>query len=444
VIAPAIWAAAVVLQDATPLTLDTAIARALASYPTVAVARAQRDRTDADVGAARSALLPHLSLDGSLTHYQEPMIAFPLHSLNVTTPPFFDRTIVQSSTSLTYTVFDFGGRAAQLRGAGDERDAADAVVTSTAQQLMVRTAVAYLHVLTARDDLGAEEQRLATLAVEADQARSRLAVGKAAQVEVLRADAELQRARADHLASVGDLDVAEHELVQLIALPYERVHSATLVAVRLVDTALIADTDQATRAALAARALAENPDVVAAQRRADAAQALLGAARASRFPQLRLSGAYLDQGSPAGRYDVNWQVAVGLSYPVFTGGAIASEIRGAGAYARASREQARLARLSVEQNVDRAIASLREAHALVSALEIAVAQSAEVARIEQLSRDVGQGTQTDYLSAQANLLHTRASLIEARHVEITSRIELAEILGELSPAWIARNVESAP
>ena len=71
-------------------------------------------------------------------------------------------------------------------------------------------------------------------------------------------------------------------------------------------------------------------------------------------------------------------------------------------------------------------------------------QSAEVARIERLTLDVGSGTQTDYLDAEAKLLSARASLIEARHAEISARVELARITGELSRDWLGRTVEATP
>jgi len=94
--------------------------------------------------------------------------------------------------------------------------------------------------------------------------------------------------------------------------------------------------------------------------------------------------------------------------------------------------------------VDRSLAALREAHARVAALQTAVDQSAEVARIERLSLEVGAGTQTDYLTAEANLLSTRAGLIEARHAEISARVDLARITGELSRDWPARTLEPIP
>ncbi len=69
---------------------------------------------------------------------------------------------------------------------------------------------------------------------------------------------------------------------------------------------------------------------------------------------------------------------------------------------------------------------------------MAVAQSAEVARIRQLSLQVGSGTETDYLEAEAALLSNRASLVQARHAEMGARVELARVTGELTTEWLGR------
>jgi outer membrane protein TolC len=184
--------------------------------------------------------------------------------------------------------------------------------------------------------------------------------------------------------------------------------------------------------------------VVQLEQRVAAADASVSSARAAWFPELRVSGGYIDRGRWWGDFQGEWQVGVALSYPLYTGGGRSHAIARATAEERAASEDLRAARLDVETGVDRALAALREARARVVALESAVVQSAEVTRIERLSLDVGSGTQTDYLAAEATLLAARASLIQATHAEIAARIQLAHLLGELSRGWLAANVESGP
>lgn len=442
-IAALLFAAAIQAQDTIPLTLDSVLERALARYPTVEAARARAEGAAADLGSARAAWLPRLSFDGSLNRFQEPMVVAPLHGFDPTNPPLFDRTLIQPQVSFAWTLFDLG-RESRIRAQRALGRAADEAVSSTEAQLTAQVVNAYLRVLATRDELAAQDQRLAALNAESQRTMQLLAQGKAARVDALRVDAEAKRARADRIASAAQVDIAEHQLGQLAGVPFEAVHAAPLVALTLADTSLAADTTGTGREPLVRQALSHSPDILELEQRVRAAGAGLAAARAAWLPQLRANGAYIDYGSGSWSFAPQWQVGVTLSYPIFTGGGRVSAIRRAAADDRAAEEQLRGARLSVEQGVDQALAALREAHARVAALQSAVQQSEEVARIERLSLDVGSGTETDYLDAVAKLLSARAGLIEARHAEISARVELARMTSELSRDWLARALEKTP
>jgi outer membrane protein TolC len=75
---------------------------------------------------------------------------------------------------------------------------------------------------------------------------------------------------------------------------------------------------------------------------------------------------------------------------------------------------------------------------------VAVAQHAEVARIEELALAEGAGTQRDWLAAQAALLLARSALIEAQHAEVSARVELARLTGTLTPNVLQTLVEAVP
>ncbi|MHB8838917.1 MAG: TolC family protein [Gemmatimonadaceae bacterium] len=428
-------------QDTGRLSVTAAIDRALASHPAVAMARAGVDVAAADVGQMRAAWLPSVSVDGSLNKFQKPMIVWPLHGLDLRNPPAFDTDISQASVGAAYTLFDFGARGAKVRAAVSQREAASASLGAAEQQLVARTVGAFLRVLTARGILAAEDQRVAALSAEASRARERLAAGKAARVDTLRAAAELASAAADRVASAANVMMAEHDLARLMGVPFETVHGAALTRVQLAASAAAEDT---ARANLVSRAGASNADVQSASRRAAAAEASIGAAKAGRLPQFQATTAIVDRSNITGRWLSEWQVGVGFSWPVFTGGARASAIDRAEATARAAQEQLRLTQLATEQQVDDARAAYDASRARVTAFGAAVEQSAEVARITALARDVGDGTQTDYLLAESNLFRARSGLVQAQHALIAARVEMARVLGVLNRSWITTSLESLP
>ncbi|NIP80470.1 MAG: TolC family protein, partial [Gemmatimonadetes bacterium] len=146
-------------------------------------------------------------------------------------------------------------------------------------------------------------------------------------------------------------------------------------------------------------------------------------------------------GSPDTDPAPEWQAGLRVSWPVFTGGARARAVERAEAEASAARADALLAAREVADAVDRALVAYRSARARVEALEAAVAQSEEVARIEALALEPGAGVQTDYLRAEAELLQARAGLAEARHGVVEARVRLAQATGELTPEWLLRMTE---
>ncbi|HEX2679663.1 MAG TPA: TolC family protein, partial [Candidatus Dormibacteraeota bacterium] len=250
----------------------------------------------------------------------------------------------------------------------------------------------------------------------------------------LRLAAEAAGARADEVGTRAQLDVAERQLAQLVALPVETARSR-LTPVRLTDTTI------ADRATLVATALVNSPDVAQARRAAEAARAGVGAARATLLPQLQVSAAYVENGYELTGFRPFWSAGLQLSYPIFTGGARVNAIRRSEANARAAAEQLRDAEQASADSVDAALARVTAARATVEALETAVVQSEEVERIRLLSLRVGSGTETDYLAAEATLLSERAGLVRARHAAIAARIELARVTGELTTEWLSRMLQ---
>ncbi len=409
------------------LTLGDAVTRALRQYPSVAAARAVHDRTLAEVRETRAATLPRLALDASATQNQLPGLVYPLHGLpsaaNPTAVPVFDRTVFQGSAFVSWTFFDFGARSSRTRASTALAGAAAAALSTAEQQLIARTATAFLRVLTLRQTRDAHDQRLAALTAELGRTRALLAEGKIARVNVLRADAARARALADRTGTAAQLDVAEHDLANLIGTSAD-----SLAPVALIDSTP------------PAAAHIASTEVLEAENRVRAASTAAAAVRATRYPELRLLAGIVDRGAPSSSLKAEWQAGLGISYPLYTGGQRGGAIARADADARAAAEQLRLAQLNASQSAERALASIIEAHARAEALRSAVAQSDTVASIELTSLSVGSGTQTDYLEALSQALNARSSLIEARNAEIAARIELARVTGELSPDWIARTL----
>jgi len=435
------WAAVAAAQDQppparAPLTLQRAIEISLSYHPSMGAARAMESEADARVGEAKANWWPALNLDGSLMRYQEQMLVFPLHALD-TSAFRFDRTLLQGHVSAGWTLWDGGARSARIKTAQADGTVASLGSEATEMSLIADVTAAYLRVLSARSTLDAEEQSLASLQAERNRVQQLLAEGRAARVELLRVEAAIAQAESERITTAATLDAAERSLARWLGIEPQYTTAEQLTPVGLMTAHAVGS-----RGELVSQFEATNPDLAEAQQRTEAADWARRAAMSAWHPRLDIVGAYLLFSSP--QFDVKgeWQAGVRLSYPLFTGGARSRAVSSASARRTLAEEQLRLTQLQGEETIDLALTAVRESQARADAVETAVQHLAEVARIEQLALEAGAGTQTDFLRADADLRESRAQLIEARHMEILARIQLARTTGELSVEWLASTLET--
>jgi outer membrane protein TolC len=421
------------------LTLNTAVARALEHHPNALIAEAGVAAATAAVGEVSALRLPQIGFEASATQYQEPMIVAPLHALDITQAPDFDRTLLRGTASVAYTLFDGGVRASRVRGARAEATAAEYVQESAQTSLITLVTQTYLRVLTARDVLAAHDTRLSALEAERDRIEQLFAEGTTARVSVLRAEAAIAQALAERVATESALGVAVLSLARLTGVSPIETSAERLVPIRLQNPSPSLD-----RAVLLNLAEATNPELQRTRSRHEVALSAKRTAAAAWLPNISLFGGYLGFGSTGGDLITEWQGGAKITYPIFTGGARSKSNTRAEAMVDIALQQVRQIEFSVQDGVDRGLSAVRESQVMVAAVEEAVAHLSEVARIERLSLDAGAGTQTEYLRSEAELLRARALLIEARNTEIASRVELARIVGQLSPAWLEHELENTP
>lgn len=425
-----------------PLTLAAAVERALGRFPAVASARARQREAREALGEAGTGLRPRGRLNASAIHYQEPMVVTPIHGFGPGLFPEFDETLLQGTLGLTWTLWDGGATGARVRSAASQLDGAGAALTAAEQALAGRVAAAYLAALGQQQVLEAYNLRLEALEAELSRVRQRFEVGRAARVELLRAEAALASAEAERVRLSTAVDGAERDLARLLAAPVEETRATRLAPVALADAA------PPDRESLIAEGIAASPAVAQARAQLLAAEAGVALARSALRPELRAVANVNEWGSAQGDFTAEWNAGLQIAVPLFDGGATRRRIARAEAARAAAAEQVRLAEVQVREEVDRAAARFEEAQARIESLESAAQRFAEVARVQKLLLDEGAGTQTDYLAAEADLLAARASLAEVRNAAVLARIDLARAAGHLGPDWLRGHVthegETAP
>jgi outer membrane protein TolC len=412
------------------VTLRDAVGAAFTTHPVMGAAQARVAGAEAALAQARSTRLPSVGTAASLTRFQEPMLVAPLHAFDPTNIPDFDRTLVQAQLALQYTIFEGGLRGARIRGADAMAGAARWQLEATEAELLETVTEAYLRVLSSHEVEVAAEGQVRALEAERDRARSRLAEGTAPRVDVLRADAALLDARARASTASARVELARQALARLMGVEASSLGNAEFSPFRLTTT------DEPTAGV--------HPLVQGGRGEVVGARARVDQERAGRLPSVSATAGLLDFGTIDGGHIAEWQAGIKVSWALFTGGGRSAAIRQADAELRGAEDKLRLMQLQLDNASDAARASLVESESRAAALEAAVLQWEEVARIEALRVQEGAGVQTDLLRAEAGLFQARAGFAQAKHDSVLARVRLARAIGFLNRTWMDMALETTP
>ena len=179
--------------------------------------------------------------------------------------------------------------------------------------------------------------------------------------------------------------------------------------------------------------LLRRPDLVQAEQQLMAANARIGVARADMFPSISLTGFYGRASSQLSTLftptAAAWQLAGGLTQPIFAGGRLAARTDQAEA-----RQRALVA--SYQKTIQTAFSEVRTALAAQSrALESFEAESAratalsESLRLARLRYQNGVASQLDVIDAERGLLAARIARIEALRAQRAAVADLFRALG---------------
>ncbi len=420
------------------LTLVEAVNLALSYYPSVRASAAEVEAAESAVDEAESTRFPTVSVGGSATRYQDPMIVHPIHAFTPELVPPFDVNLFQAQAELRFSLYDGGGRSSRIDENRARRQSARSSHLETRQRLLSQLVQQYLSVLSRARTLDAQDRSLQALESELSRVKQVFEVGRAATVDVLRVEAGIAAAKAERVRLATSLDLAQRNLARLVGIEVSRTEASKLTPVSLSGLPL------PPREELLSRALESSPSVRLAKDDLAVAEAALGASQSRRLPSVNLNGRYINYGSASGANSLEWNVGVSLAYSLFNGGAVSSAVARSRSTAKSATERLRWTELELSGEIDRGLSALEEAEARIASLETAVARFAEVSRIEKLRLETGVGIESDYIRAEADRLGAEAGLIEARYAEIAARAELARTAGSLGPEWVVENLRNEP
>jgi len=293
-------------------------------------------------------------------------------------------------------------------------------------QVLLISSVARTYLTLAADH---ESLQLAETTLEAQTAsyeliKRRFTIGLATELDLYRAQTQVDTARGDVAAFRQQVAKDENALNLLAGVPV----AAELLPMRLRDVA----PPQDIRAGLSSEVLLKRPDVAQSEAELKAAHAYVGAARSAFFPRISLTAVL---GTASSELDglfksgsKAWTFAPQTTMPIF-------DARTWSAY-KASKSQQKLALAQYDKTIQNAFRDVADALAArgtvndqVAAQQSLVDAVAETYRLSTLRYDKGIDSYLSVLDAQRSLYGAQQGLVALRLAKVNALVQLYAVLG---------------
>ena len=393
-------------------------ARAEKANPTLAAAVAAYDQARALAAQARAGLIPEVDGSGLATRQRRSDHA----PLRVGGPDEYTTNTLGASVAYE---LDLWGRLRNLsREAGDRAQASEADLRSARLSLQADLADDYLALRGYDSQIRLLNETVTAYARALDLTQVRHTGGDATGLDVSRAQTQLSTAKAQ-LTDVGaQRALMEHAIAALVG------ESASNFNLAPIDKAL-----PQPKVAVSAPSLLlqRRPDIAAAERRAAAANADVGVARAALFPSLMLDGSAGWQ--TAGGINLIqapnsfWMVGPQLAGAIFDGGRRAAGVRAS----KAAFEQASANYRGVVLNAFR---DVEDQMALSNRLAVeardagdAVTSARRTEELANIRYKQGVATYLDVVTAQTAALAAEQTQIQLTTRRLQASVNLTRALG---------------
>jgi len=393
--------------------LDGVIERALEDSPNLAAARAALAEAQEVVAATRGALFPQLDAVGGVRREHSPIG----NGGSATTANLYS-----VGPTIAYAVDVFGGvrRSVEQQTALAEfqRDElAAAWLTLTGNSVVDSVAIASL-----RAQLDASEELVEEDRQNLELVQRKYEAGKAARSDVLVAQTQLASDLARLPTLRQQLAVARHALSTLVGqVPAEwSPPDFDLERFELPGELPLS---------LPSELVRQRPDILAAEAQLHAASAAIGVATAQLFPSLTLSGLLTRESLVAGGAGTAWSAAAQLAAPVFHGGTLLAERRGAiDAYQASLASYQETVLTGFEQVADTLRALAHDADLIDAEKQLLVTASDSLS-LQRISYEAGKSDLLLLLAAQRAYQEARLGFAQAEGQRLSDTAQLFVALG---------------
>jgi outer membrane protein len=386
--------------------------------------KAARER----VPQARAGLLPALSLVGANSR-QTGQASF-------SEAPYADRDVRNRSWNLQLTQPLWRAVSwAALDQAEQQELLAEAQFRQTEQELILRTAQAYLDVLVAQEAERVARQQIGAVGQQLGLARRNFEVGTGTVTDVHEAQSRLDLANAQAVAADSELQNKRAELERILGEPHFNL-------AHLREDSRLPDIEPAGLQPWLDSAREQSIQVRIAQATLDVADREITKSGAAHSPSLDLTAGYgntFTSGSITSPADIpvrtrSGQVGLTLTIPIYAGGGVQARLREALALKDKAGEDLEAARRQAVAQARQAFTGVVNGGAQVVALASAVASSKSSLDANKIGFRIGTRINIDVLNAEQQLYAAQRDWHKARAETLMQGLRLKAANATLAEA----------
>jgi multidrug efflux system outer membrane protein len=334
----------------------------------------------------------------------------------------------RAQASVSYEADLFGRVASSVQAATADAQQSAALYRSVLLALQADVAQGYFQVRELDAELQIYRRTVDLRRKTVDLIRHRYDAGDVGELDLDRARADLESARAEQAGIARKRAAAEHALaVMLGKAPAEFSLPARPISRIAIDIP----------AGLPSSLLERRPDIAAAERAMAAANARIGVAKSAFFPSLMLTGAGGLESSALGDL-FNWSsrtfllgplVGTALSLPIFDGGRRQANLDRARAVYKEDVADYRQTVLTAFREVEDNLASLRLLHGQTAAQDAALQAATRAAQLSQAQYREGAVSYLDVLDADRTALQQQRASARLDGDRASTVVSLIRALG---------------
>jgi HAE1 family hydrophobic/amphiphilic exporter-1 len=406
-----------------------AVQAALAVNPDAVKAREDLRLREGQITEVRADALPELTFRATANRYRDPSLLnsssfddFPPELRDSLRP--FPANLFEGQAEVKQTLYSFKlGRA--LKVAKLARQLSEEDARRVRQAVALDAVRAYNTLLLTLEYARVNQTTLSQREEHLGSVRNRRQAGVATDLDVLRAEVDVENQRAQLVRAEGRVEIARATLNAAMVRPID----APLEPTDTLDTAPLAESlDQALVAAIEAR-----PEVKSAKLNILTRTEVIGVEQAEMKPHFDFNGAFgYSVREPKNFFDYSysrWSFGVTATVPIFDGG------RAAGRVAQARAEQAKatqdriaaenLVRLQIKDAFDRMNVATR----LLGAADLNIGQARRALDMTQANYGLGAATRLDVTDAQGALNEAERLRVDALYEQADARATLRYAMG---------------